>query len=395
MVILAPTLSWAGPTVELRSYNQIRENLIGDRELPWVNRLRLSAPISPLQGEFSMDGQILSNLINPDNKADLYQASVSWNRPEWGMNAQAGRFLANPFESLILLDGAQVSLGTRRRISGRLFGGLRRHPEISDFDEESTLIGADLTLQPFSSTTLTMGYRYEDDLETVHRQWIVAGAKQALPFFWTPLLYGSIDYLADKTLFGSGRAGLELFPMDALLLSGEFARYNESRDNFEWQDRIFTLFSQGEEWQGRGAAAYRVSSKLSVQAGYSFQRYEVLTTRSEDGHMVDGGFQWIEGVRPWIASVRAFFQDSYGGRSGGFTSSLEKQISLGWRARGSFAVARYDKVTGSEDYALHTGLGCLYAWRWGLELGVNGEINSNIDQTADVRVGVSARYVYF
>lgn len=383
------------PSFEALSLFQLRKNSISDRELPWLSRFRLDQRIPWAESRLSLDGQFLADPIQSGKAGDLFRASLSWAPTDSAWSAEAGRLLLNNSESVIALDGATVGWGRNREIGGRFFGGARRHLEVDDFKSESILLGGDLRIEPLSVTSISFGYRMENDLESVTRHWIVGGMRQALPVPFTPVFYGSVDYQADEKTLGSFLAGAEVHPFSRFQISGDISRFDEASDGYEWSNRVLLSFAKGPIWRQSFAVHSSPFKNSNVWASYARHSYDVLAGNERNGHLTRFGGDWRTGKRPLKLSGEASYQRSYGGKVFTFLTTAQKQITEGWHASLEIGNAWYDKITGSSDYAFHTGVAGYYTWPNGLQVGLNSEFNSNIDQPRDLRVGMMARYVYF
>jgi hypothetical protein len=131
---------------------------------------------------------------------------------------------------------------------------------------------------------------------------------------------------------------------------------------------------------------------FSIYTSYSHQSYDVSPGEKRTGQLGQLGSRWKNKDRRLTTDASLFLEKSYGGHAFGGTASADHEIFLGWHAGATFALAKYDKVTGSNDYALHSGLRLSHVWKSGLELGLASEYNSNVDQPKDFRAGAFARY---
>jgi hypothetical protein len=382
--------------IQFDSINQFRENSVGDREFPWLNRFHFDSPVPGVPLALSVDGQMLLDAVSKTALGDLFEADLRYGSPVWGgTTVRAGRFLLNAQELNVSIDGVEARFGAKRRVSFRVFGGARRQFEVSDFVQKALLTGGELRVMPLSVTTLTAGLRYQDDFDGIHRTEVTGSLQQAIPILWTPIVYGAVSYLTNGTRLTNLNAGLELHPFTKLRLSGDLSRFSEPNDGFHWQDRIYTLFTRGPLWEERGAVALEVARGVTLSGAYAHQTYDVLAGVGSSGHRGSVGSSWLAGKLPLRFDSELFMAESYGGKAYGFKSWLEKEILRGLRGRARAALAKYDKVTGEKDYAFHSGLGLDYTWARGFKLGADAEFNSNVLQSKDFRAGMVFQYVYF
>jgi hypothetical protein len=393
IALLGPTVPVQGaPYLRLDSQNQIRQDLLGNTQLPWLNRFQLILPDSDHRAELNLDGQFEADPLSDSFDGGLYRASVVWGHPKYGLTFEGGRFLLNQGFGMIPLDGAQVTWSGKTRVSLRTYGGIRRQYEVRNFSHGSALVGGAVTVDPISFTSITAGYRFEDDLAGIRRQSAIGSIRQAFPLLWEPVLLGSIDYQLGNKTIGTAQGGLELHPLDRVNLLGEIARYDESNDGFRFENRVFLLFARTPQWLERGTASIEAAKLLTFYGSYSRQSYDVVPGIRELGHMSTVGGRFGSETSRTSGDGSLFYENSYGGRVFGGIAALRERIFTAWLATATFAVGKYDKITGSSDYALHAGLALSRAFKSGIELGLGSEFNSNVDQPKDFRAGVFARY---
>ncbi|MFH1263792.1 MAG: hypothetical protein V1495_10180, partial [Pseudomonadota bacterium] len=349
-------------------------------------------PDSDHRAELNLDGQFEADPLSDSFDGGLFRASVIWGHPKYGLTFEGGRFLLHQGFGMIPLDGVQVIWSGKARISLRTYGGIRRQYEVRNFSRGSVLVGGAVTVDPISLTSITAGYRFEDDLAGIRRQSAIGTVRQAFPFLWEPVLIGSIDYQLGNQTIGTAQGGIELHPTERVNLLGEVARYDETNDGFRFENRIFLLFARTPQWMERGTVSVQAAKLLTFHASYSRQSYDVVPGIKELGHMSTVGGHFGSDTSRFSGDALLFHENSYGGRVYGGIAALRERILTSWLAAATFAVGKYDKITGSNDYALHAGLALSRVFKTGLEMGIGSEFNSNVDQPKDFRAGVFARY---
>ncbi|MFH1262888.1 MAG: hypothetical protein V1495_05540, partial [Pseudomonadota bacterium] len=91
IALLGPAVPVQGaPYLRLDSQNQIRQDLLGNTQLPWLNRFHLILPDSDHRAELNLDGQFEADPLSDSFDGGLFRASVIWGHPKYGLTFEGG-----------------------------------------------------------------------------------------------------------------------------------------------------------------------------------------------------------------------------------------------------------------------------------------------------------------
>jgi hypothetical protein len=342
-----------------------------------------------------------------DGASDFYAGYLHSPAAIPGVDFTVGRqFLSEGPGGAYVADAGKVRFDPGGPVALTVFGGAPRYfePTYSKelLSQDEVIWGGNIATTRLRGGRLALGYLQLERDQHVLRQLVTATGSQSFSSLpGLPNLYGSVAYDADRQNLDLATMGASIFLSQPRLLLNLESSYYKPQDQGDRlqpdldrrEDSVFELFSLSEMMQYRGGLRYAFSSTVSAYGDYSYQRYESLPGRFENGHVGGSGLLWLPGGDGLEAvRVEYYVIDSGGGNVNGGKASYENRVYERLLFRTKVDVSHYDKRNNQEDTAVSSLLALGYLVCPGLTWETYFEANHNDRFDEDFRFGFLINY---
>jgi hypothetical protein len=343
------------------------------------------------------------------NATDFYAGAMRVPGAIPGVDFTLGRqFLSEGPGGAFVADAGKIRIDRGGPVAFTIFGGQPRYfePTFSSerLSQDEQIFGGSVRTTRWKNGYMSLGYLQQDRDQRVLRQLVTATAGRAFTTLpGLPNFYGSAAFDADHQNLDQGTAGVDVFLSQPRLLFNVESSYYKPQDQGERlrtdinrrEDAIFELFSLSQMLQFRGGLRYTLSRTVSAYGDYSYQRYEKLDSRFENGHVGSVGLMWLPGGDGLeVVRLEYYVVDSTGGNVNGGKAYYESRVYKRILFRTKIDVAYYEKENNERDTAVSGLLGLGYVLAPGLTGEVDFEANHNKRFNEDFRFGFLITYSF-
>lgn len=364
-ILLLPAIAHAGRFyLNPEILTQVRKDSLNTRQVPFDFYLNTGVYDLPEEGTFdvSLRNDHIFNI--GENQFDLYQAVFRMKDIGDAVDISAGRQFLSPGYHAYLIDGLTTDIGKDDwPVHVGFVAGVPRYLEISDFHGNVGLLaGTTLQLNGFDNTSAKLSAMY-NSIKATEGDWkknqtvlVGLGLYHKFSAKVLPELYGDFEYDTAGKVINTGIAGFGFRPHWRVYLNVEGGVYNVDR---EWRmPSILGLYSLGPMYQGDtglNILLYEgndVFEGVSLDASYSFQRFEAASKKADYGNLAMGGLNFTILPAKLDTSIAYRFYDSFGGRANDVQLSLHeepaKKVYIDFTAN----YTKYVKITNDNDDAI-------------------------------------------
>lgn len=333
------------------------------RQTELAQYLRMAATGIDKAGKFSLYGYGRAGVTlqngddsdNNDNRTNgrLYYLYGDYRDIGGKADVKLGRQFTNLSAESSLIDGASIDIKNVGPVGFTFLGGRN---VVFGLDGElgqtrDYAAGLAFYLQGFQKTDLDISWFRKWDQSDIARDMLGASFKQYI--FNIAKLYGNARYDMVSEVFNDLLAGVKVFPLANLSLTGE---YYQNYPTFDTTS-IYSVFAVNQYKEALVRADYTISEKLAVNAGY---------TRQDFGDDGGWGDVYIVGctLRPFETLTIDLDYDrrsGYGGDLNGGSVDVNYDATKELRLAAGIAYDVYqrDSMTG-EETAKNAWLGVRY-----------------------------------